>query len=384
MIFKKFKRSVVLFCICFPVLALLTGCTNKSSRFGVIFLSDRGVAEASDIYLMPDSTQQEVEQLTFTPTEREFTLLVSPEGDRVVFNSEPISTMDISNYGLKEARRIYILQTHDKKLVDLTEMFYAEPFGKFVYPDDWSSDQKKFAIHNFDGDPGIMDFDGENKKLLSIPSLGKIPDVIDSKLSPDGKKLLIIHAFAPINPEHTGWELLVYDLGTGIVKQLADYQTDCVEAKWSPNSQQVAATCHNIPPYTALFGPDTVRIFSAENSSPPYGHIALITCREPAWSPDGKKVAMACEKGTSEMGLFVINSDGNGLHEVNLENSEIPAFLGMPTWSPDGSQIVYAAGPYKQHSNIYCANSDGTNNHLLTHEAAEYQEISVYSIPRGF
>jgi Tol biopolymer transport system component len=374
-----FSRKILISIICFPPLVVLAGCANKASPFGLIFLSDRGVAEASDMYQMPDSTRDEVKQLTFTPTEREFSLLVSPDGNRVVFNSQPV-LKDQCMYELKASRRIYLLSTENKKLVDLTDIFYAEPFGLFVYPDDWSLDQKKFAIHTYGGDSGIMDFNGENKKILSIPTTGKIPDVKDSKLSPDGRKLLIIQAYAPMNPEITGWELLVYDLETGKAKLLADYQTDCIEAKWSPNSQQVAATCHNIPVYTELLGPDTVRIFSVEDSIQPSEHMSLITCREPDWSPDGKKIALVCEKKTDDMGLFVINSDGNKLSEVKLENSENFAYLGMPTWSPDGTQIIYAAGPYKQKSNIYCANSDGSNNRMLTNEAAEYQEISVYQM----
>jgi Tol biopolymer transport system component len=81
------------------------------------------------------------------------------------------------------------------------------------------------------------------------------------------------------------------------------------------------------------------------------------------------------------MGLFVINSDGNGLQEVKLGNPGSPAFLRYPTWSPDGNQIIYTAGTDYQHTNIYCVNFDGTNNHPLTHQAADYQELSVYPMP---
>lgn len=382
MFFPQQKRKISLSVICFLSLVVLPGCTSKSNRFGIIFLSDNGVASASDIYQIPDSTQDKIEQLTFTPTIGEYDLLVSKDGDKVIFEAGPTKlTAEPSELAMEDLRHIYLLDTARKKSVDMTDTFSAQPFGMFTIPVDLSPDQKQFAVLTYGGNPGTMDSDGANRKLLSISSLGEIPNIKETKWSPDGKKLLLLRGNAPDTPELPGQALLIYDLGSGKIRQLADYQTNCFEATWSSTSQQVAATCANILPYTEIPGPNTIRILGTENPGQPYEHLSLSSCQYPSWSPDGKQIAFACDKGTDEMGLFVINSDGNGLQEVKLGNPGSPAFLRYPTWSPDGNQIIYTAGTDYQHTNIYCVNFDGTNNHPLTHQAADYQELSVYPMP---
>ena len=54
---------------------------------------------------------------------------------------------------------------------------------------------------------------------------------------------------------------------------------------------------------------------------------------EPAWSPDGKRLA-----AVSSAGLWVLNADGSGKRPLAGCGANHPA------WSPDGSQIVFACG----------------------------------------
>ena len=64
--------------------------------------------------------------------------------------------------------------------------------------------------------------------------------------------------------------------------------------------------------------------------------------RDPAWSPDGTKIAFA-RAAEGHMNIFVMNADGSG--RVNLTpGPEITdqANSGIePTWSPDGTAIAY-------------------------------------------
>ncbi len=93
---------------------------------------------------------------------------------------------------------------------------------------------------------------------------------------------------------------------------------------------------------------------------------------EPAWSPDGSKLAFAGflnPKGTatnssvpaSTSEIFVVNADGSGLIQLtsNNVNDESPA------WSPDGRRIAFASN-----SQIYVMNADGTELRRLTHDNA--------------
>ncbi|HEY9152933.1 MAG TPA: hypothetical protein VIN60_08625, partial [Anaerolineales bacterium] len=284
-----------------------------------------------------------------------------------------------SELATEELRHIYLLDTASKKLVDITNILTKYSMVGDWFNMDWSPDQKQFVV--IDGGLELMNFDGTNKKDISIPSLGENPNIKYGEWSPDGKKLALILGNSPETPQHHGLALLIYDLGSGKISQLADYAEGCYIVKWSPTAQQVAATCADTIPYTDMVGPDTVRIFSTENPGQPYEHLAMSTCYDPSWSPDGKQLAFACDKGTNQTELFIINSDGNGIRDVKLGNLGSPAFIRYPVWSPDGTQIIYEAGTDYQHTNIYSVNIDGSNNHPLTHQTDGYQIVAVYPVP---
>jgi Tol biopolymer transport system component len=56
---------------------------------------------------------------------------------------------------------------------------------------------------------------------------------------------------------------------------------------------------------------------------------------EPAWSPDGLKIACGGESEPTGGGVFIANADGSGL--TNL----VAAGGGGPVWSPDGKKIAF-------------------------------------------
>lgn len=99
-----------------------------------------------------------------------------------------------------------------------------------------------------------------------------------------------------------------------------------------------------------------VRIYLANPDGS--GVTALTTGIEPAWSPDGRKIAF---RGGDPEGVHVI--DANGANERFLRAG------GFPTWSPDGTQIAYADGygyiGIGSEGGIFVMNADGTNPRLL-------------------
>jgi Tol biopolymer transport system component len=127
--------------------------------------------------------------------------------------------------------------------------------------------------------------------------------------------------------------------------------------------------------------PQTVRIFDVENPGQPYERIAFTSCNDPSWSPDGKQIAFVCDKDKNHKGLFIINSDGNGIHEIKLGSLGNPAVLNTPIWSPDGTQIVYVAGSGYQYTNIYSIYLDDSSNHVLTNQDDLYHLVAVYELP---
>jgi Tol biopolymer transport system component len=65
---------------------------------------------------------------------------------------------------------------------------------------------------------------------------------------------------------------------------------------------------------------------------------------DPAWSPDGSKIAFTVGSGSLTTDLAVVGANGSGLTRLHPGNTNPQQRSGSPNWSPDGSQIAYASG----------------------------------------
>ena len=85
---------------------------------------------------------------------------------------------------------------------------------------------------------------------------------------------------------------------------------------------------------------------------------------EPAWSPDGRKIAFrskeAVEASGADRDIYVMNADGSG--KRNLTRNA--AWDGSPSWSPDGRRIAFVSnrdGRLEAH----VMNADGSGQRSL-------------------
>ena len=81
---------------------------------------------------------------------------------------------------------------------------------------------------------------------------------------------------------------------------------------------------------------------------------------EPAWSPDGRKIAFRSTRNGNR-DIYVMNADGSG--KRNLTRN--PAQDGSPSWSPDGRRIAFISdrdGRLEAH----VMNADGSGQRSLT------------------
>jgi TolB protein len=79
---------------------------------------------------------------------------------------------------------------------------------------------------------------------------------------------------------------------------------------------------------------------------------------QPAWSPDGQKIAFASQRdGNWE--IYVMNADGSEITRL----TDNPTTDWEPAWSPDGQKIVFAR--YDSTADLWTMNADGTDQQPL-------------------
>ena len=87
---------------------------------------------------------------------------------------------------------------------------------------------------------------------------------------------------------------------------------------------------------------------------------------DPAWSPDGEKIAFWSTRDGENAQLYVMDADGQ--NQTRLSHNA--AYESGPAWSPDGTRIAF-------HSNldgglaIYVMDADGQNRTRLTFNTAD-------------
>jgi TolB protein len=81
------------------------------------------------------------------------------------------------------------------------------------------------------------------------------------------------------------------------------------------------------------------------------------------YSPDGRRIVVGTDRGGLLNALWVLRSDGKGLHRITRPS--LQAF--WPGWSPDGRRIVFTDNCCQPGSNIWTVRPSGKGLRKLTH-----------------
>ena len=130
-----------------------------------------------------------------------------------------------------------------------------------------------------------------------------------------------------------------------------------VDPAWSPDGRRIAFSSIRTAPGNGF----AIWVMNADGT----GLIKLtddpIGSEQAAWSPDGKRIAFMTSRDFN-MEVYVMNSDGSEV--MNL--SRHPAGDEQPAWSPDGRHIAFVSNRDLD-IEIYVMNADGTEPRRLTH-----------------
>ena len=87
---------------------------------------------------------------------------------------------------------------------------------------------------------------------------------------------------------------------------------------------------------------------------------------DPAWSPDGRKLAFVRLNASLGSPIYVVKADGSGLR--NLTPKPVGAYAA-PAWSPDGRKIAFVSDR-DGNSEVYVMNANGSGQRNLTRNPA--------------
>jgi Tol biopolymer transport system component len=143
------------------------------------------------------------------------------------------------------------------------------------------------------------------------------------------------------------------------------------EPAWSPDGTRIAFSRWS-DAYTA-----EIYVMNADGTTQVRISPSGTYDAHPTWSPDGR-IAFEHRPGIAWAGgpdslsvgdIYVMNADGtNRVRLTNPPNSLFP-HSASPAWSPDGEKIAFMSYSESNTPDIYVINADGTNRVALTNDS---------------
>jgi TolB protein len=226
----------------------------------------------------------------------------------------------------------------------------------------WSRDGRRIVfVSRRDGNSEIyvMNADGSGlRNLTRAPS-----DDLDPAWSPDGRAIAFVQECMP-RPGDPQWRcggtyLYVVNADGSGLRRLTTVRGHALTPSWSADGKTIRYGGYLV--YADGSGRKKlheVRIWTNRN-------IAL----DGVWSPDGQRIAAVSVahspiegRNPTKLGLWVTNADGSNARRVAAKATE-----GDPAWSPDGRRIAFRRfGIGRVNSDLYVVNADGSGLRRLT------------------
>lgn len=246
------------------------------------------------------------------------------------------------------ARHIFV--TSPTGIADLT------PVGSTETSPSFSPDGREIAFTR--GAPGLPNSEifvmnaagGQRTPLTNTPTGNR-----DPTWSPDGRQLAFVSDRDGQQPNI----FIMQSDGTG-VRQLTHDGTGKSELAWSPRGGRIAFV------RTPVGGgdPEIYSIGTDGNGLRDLSNDVEHPDLEPAWSPDGSRIAYTGAGHPHESvgaDLWIMNADGSSQQPLRHEGNGY-SDGGFPAWSPDGSTIAFAANDGSGYLHLWSVPATGGQN----------------------
>jgi Tol biopolymer transport system component len=314
------------------------------------------------------------EQRVQLPTEIEWLPEWSPDSQKLLGISKKIDF-----HRRRIEGDIYAVNSDGTRLVKLT----SQP--KHYSVARWSPDGERIVFSA--GEPDRLDQDVVYVMPASGLSAGArairltnrpLHEVIDLQWSPDGSRIAILHT---LERRENQWFrvglLVVHSDGRGDVCSKPIVGSHASEGRfaWSPDGSRLAFACERHDGRRDLVSVCIMNANCTDVISSGLSSVAVMgfgTWPEFAWSPDGSKLVFTnnpdLEHGDryeAPWEIWVMNRDGSGLTKLSAGNDRVPA------WSPDGTKIAFL-----RRGEVYVMNADGSQQTRVTYGWDEVYEFA--------
>jgi TolB protein len=255
----------------------------------------------------------------------------SPDGSRIAFQSNRDGNDEI-----------YVMNSDGSHPVRLTNNTQSDDGPRF------SPDGSRIVfISERDGNPEIylMNADGSGqRRLTNSPADDSHPN-----WSPDGARIIFNSNKDTPDPKLDWWEqyhnIYTMNLDGTDVRQITHCRTVCTFPSYSPDGRRIAYRKVIAAPgfyddrNLTLAATDS-EVFVANSDGTSEVDLSRSAAYDawPSWSPDGKRIIFASNRGALTQ-IYVVNVDGSNL--TRLVNDRDTDEDARPQWSRDGSKVAF-------------------------------------------
>jgi TolB protein len=221
----------------------------------------------------------------------------------------------------------------------------------------WAADGKKIVYRTNDGKLGNVDIDTKKESILDL----KLTGLTDPRCSPKGEKI----AFARFRPGLVdNCDLWISDIDGTDARRIVSDRGLQVNPAWSPDGEKLAYVSSYEPSDREIWVIDVDRKDRKRLTVNVYFDV------EPCWSPDGNNIAFSSNR-SGNFEIWVMDADGKNQKQVTHH----PDFDGQPAWSPDGNEIVFVSNR-GGNLQLWSIDVDSENPRQLTSSDSECRDPS--------